>query len=167
MAILEFVIQIYIKYKNIKYNEIGCDTRFWFEISCIICELLLVASSSFNTLIYLIGDQSCASNPRTDRSNEVLSISRMDAIRKAKSIKFECAKIVETVISTIPDRTNRVLICQVLDAQDTSVQVHFCPESNIIERTEREEESSININLPYVILNQPTFEIRKQRDIFL
>ena len=120
----------------------GCDARFRFEISCIICELLLVANSSFNTLMYLIGDQSFESSPKTDRSNKVVSISRMDAIRKAKSIKFECAKKVETVISTIPDRTNCILICQVLDAQDTSVQVHFCPESNITERTEREEEYS-------------------------
>jgi hypothetical protein len=126
-----------------------------------------VANSSFNTLLYLNRDQSCASNSRTDKSNRVVTMSRMDAILKTKSNKFECAKVIETIIPINPDSSNIILTSQGLDAQDTSIQVRCCTESNIIERTKWEEESSININLPNVLLNQPTFKIRKQRDIFL
>jgi hypothetical protein len=167
MAVLELVIQIYMKYKNIEYNEMGCDARFWFEVSCIICELLLVANSSFNTVMYLNRDKSCGTKPRTDRSNGDVTISRVGAIRTTISSKLECAKVVETVILTNPDSANCVLISQELDAHNTSDQVHFCPVSNIIETTEREEESSININLPDIISNQPTFKIIKQRDSFV
>jgi hypothetical protein len=115
------VIQIYLNYKNIVYNEMGCNARFWLEVSRIICELLLVANSSFNTVTYLNRGQTCVRNPRTDRSNGDIKISRMAALSKTTSNKFERSKVIEKVISTNPYSANSPLISQVLDAPGTSV----------------------------------------------